>query len=99
MNDPQYLVVLLERQYLATLLNGLMQREAILKEILKKEKYNVNANNDLPKVKADINEINQLLMGENNVINCYLQRVYKFKFQSVKVQELTDEPEKLEVVK
>ena len=86
MNEPSYLIILIERNYLAQLVNGLTQQKAILKEMLKKNQYDVKASAELPKVNHDLKEVTQTLLAYNNIINCRLQDVYGFEFQSIKVQ-------------
>ena len=91
MNKPSYLIILLERNYIAQLVNGLTQQKAILKEMIKKNQYDVKANGELPKVNHDLKETTQLLLSYNNIINCRLQDVYKFEFQSIKVTPYPEE--------
>lgn len=85
--NPSYLVILIERQYLAQLVNGLAQQKQVLKQILNKNKYDVKASAELPKVTHDLRETSQILLAYNNIINCRLQDVYKFDFQSIETQK------------
>lgn len=98
MNEPSYLVILLERQYLANLEINLRTRMQMLKQAIKANQYDVNANRELPLVKADYKEITQTLLAYNNIINCRLEALYKFKFQSIKVEPLPNEEFKSEPV-
>lgn len=98
MNSPSYLIVLLECQYLTQLEMNLRARMQLLKQAIKANQYDVNANRELPLVKADHKEINELLLSYSNVINCRLQDVYKFQFQSIKVAPLPEQTENQETV-
>lgn len=85
MNEPSYLIILMERNYLSQLVTGLTQQKQILNEVLKKNQYDVGATAVLPKVNHDLKAVTEVLLAYNNIINCRLQDVYKFEFQSIKV--------------
>lgn len=90
-NEPSYLIILLERQYIAQLVNALSQQKQILKQVLSKNKYDVEASAKLPKVNHDLKAVTEILLAYNNIINCRLQDVYKFEFQSIKTVPIPKE--------
>jgi hypothetical protein len=86
-----YQIILLERQYLAQLEAGLRTKIQMLKQAIKANQYDVNANRELPLVKADYKQVSEILFGYNNIVNCRLQDVYQFEFKSIKVEPLPKE--------
>ncbi len=83
-----YQMILLERLYIAQLEAGMRQQIQILKQRIKANQYDVEANAALPKVKADYKEVSTILMAYSNIINVRLENTYQFKFQSLKVTAL-----------
>ncbi len=81
-------MILLERLYIAQLEAGMRQQIQILKQRIKANQYDVEANTALPKVKADYKEVSTILMAYSNIINVRLENTYQFKFQSLKVTAL-----------
>lgn len=85
-----YLISLLESNYLAGMQQGLSMQLRMHKEKLKTSKYDVQANAEIPKIKADLKTVGAILRGHNNIINNYLQEAYGFKFEYIRLEPLPE---------
>lgn len=88
MNTPQYMVMLLERQYIANLEAGLRTKLQMLNQAKKANQYDVNANREIPLVKEDLKRLSELLISYNNLVNLKLQEDFGFEFKSIKVVQV-----------
>lgn len=86
------MIMLLERQYIASMEAGLRAKLQMLNQAKKANKYDVNANREIPLVKEDLQRMNELSVSYNNIINCRLQESFQFEFKSIKVIPIV-EPE------
>lgn len=86
------MIMLLERQYIASMEAGLRAKLQMLNQAKKANQYDVNANREIPLVKEDLQRMNELSVSYNNIINCRLQESFQFEFKSIKVIPIV-EPE------
>ena len=87
MNEEEYKTLLLEEQYVARLSQTLQMQFQGLRKLLAQDKYHVQANAQLPKVKADMKEI----MGLSAAMSKRLVEAIAGKYE-LKLPYLMPEP-------
>lgn len=81
----QFYQLLAEEQFLSRFRNSLVSTEQFLTQKLKANKYDVEANQKRPKLRADIKYVNGVMSGLTKEILKHLEKKYDYEFQSVRL--------------
>jgi hypothetical protein len=89
MSEPEFQALLLEEQYVARLSQTLQMQFQQTKAIIKQDKYNVQANAQLPKLKEDMKSIVALSASMSQAIVGHLEEKYNLELPFLKPKKET----------